>query len=307
MVVPGLGAFIAHYEGASLSAEEGYITPPRREVGLNPSLTHNDGLLAGSVARREGVSFEAAMGLIAGEVAKLRAQLDRDGHFPIDGVGTLYKPAQEGQTPVFVPQADGFFNGAYNLLQPVRLPEPSVAADVDGAQKVATGRIFAPWLRVAASVAVAVTLGVGLFTGTADLATSHTDTASVIPTRQIMSVSHGQQSNLEEVEPAPEKAALQFKIVEPKDSLASVTLPGRVLDIPANTKRFYVVVASLSTMGKAKSYIAARNGHKFMGIVRAGKGRYRICMAVSSTFEGALAHQRSISAFYPDSWIAWDE
>lgn len=312
VVVPGLGAFIAHYEGAVLSAEEGYITPPRREVGLNPSLTHNDGLLAGSVSRREGISYEAALDLIAGDVAAMRARLAAEGQLLIEGVGTLIRPETEGQTPGFIPLSDGFYNGAYNLLQPIALPEPMAdAKDVDEQQMLpGTGRrFFTPWVRIAASVAVVMALGAALFTGINETATRGADTASLVPTHRLISTRDTKSASLAKTVSKQEaaKTAAEIKIVEPKDPVASVTVSDRVLEVPAGTKRFYLIVASLPTYARAQSYIATHNGKKHMAIVRAGRSRYRICMAISSTFEGAMAHKQYFNAFYPDSWIAWDE
>lgn len=310
VVVPGLGAFIAHYEGAVLSTDEGTITPPRREVGLNPSLTHNDGLLAGSVSRREGVSYEAALALIAGDVAAMRARLEAEGELLIDGVGTLIRPESAGQTPGFVPQAAGFYNGRYNLLQPIALPVPvEDAMDEDASQnKREQGRrIFAPWVRIAASVAVVMALGTALFTGLNETSMRRADTASLVPTHRLTTTAKAKARVTPVSEQKAAATAADIKIVEPNDPEASVTLPDRVLEVPADTKRFYLIIASLPTYARAQTYIATHNGKKHMAIVRAGQSRYRVCMAISSTFEGAMAHKRYFNAFYPDSWIAWDE
>lgn len=310
VVVPGLGAFIAHYEGAVLSTEDGVIMPPRREVGLNPSLTHNDGLLAGSVSRREGVSYEAALALIAGEVAAMTARLEADGQLLIDGVGTLIRPESAGQTPGFVPLQDGFYNGAYNLLQPITLPEPVVAESEDDATQVlpARGRrIFAPWARIAASVVVVMGLGAALFTGINETSARRADTASLVPTHRLMAPATNKVAETPVAEQKAAETSSDIKIVEPKDPNASVTVSDRVLEVPQGTKRFYLIVASLPTYARAQSYIASHNGKKHMAIVRAGQSRYRVCMAISSTFEGAMAHKNFFNTFYPDSWIAWDE
>lgn len=310
VVVPGLGAFIAHYEGAVLSTDEGIITPPRREVGLNPSITHNDGLLAGSVSRREGVSYEAALAMIAGDVAAMRARLEAEGELLIDGVGTLTRPESVGQTPGFVPLPAGYYNGSYNLLQPIALPRPvEVDNGVEATQEQheMSNRIFAPWVRIAASVVVVAALGTALFTGINETTTRRADTASLIPTHRLTASGMAKSSMAPVSEASAVKTATELKIVEPTDAEASVTLPDRVLEVPENAKRFYVIIASLPTYARAQAYVTAHNGKKHMAIVRAGKSRYRICMAISSTFEGAMAHKRYFNAFYPDSWIAWDE
>ena len=55
VVVPGWGALIANYAPSQLQGDT--MLKPRRSIGFNPSITHNDGLLATSIARRHGISY----------------------------------------------------------------------------------------------------------------------------------------------------------------------------------------------------------------------------------------------------------
>ena len=59
VIVPGWGAFIAQYQPASFT-EDGQMLPPSRLIGFNASISHQDGLLASSVMRREKISYDAA-------------------------------------------------------------------------------------------------------------------------------------------------------------------------------------------------------------------------------------------------------
>ena len=60
VVVPGFGGFVCRYVPARWEGRGGRMLPPRREVVFNAQLREDDGLLAGRVARREGVSHEQA-------------------------------------------------------------------------------------------------------------------------------------------------------------------------------------------------------------------------------------------------------
>ena len=60
VVVPGFGGFVCRYVPARAEGRGGRVLPPRREVVFNARLREDDGLLAGRVARREGVSHEQA-------------------------------------------------------------------------------------------------------------------------------------------------------------------------------------------------------------------------------------------------------
>lgn len=57
VVVPGFGAFINARSEARVDSESGQVYPMMREVRFNSALVHDDGLLAGSFARKYRVPF----------------------------------------------------------------------------------------------------------------------------------------------------------------------------------------------------------------------------------------------------------
>ena len=73
VVVPGWGALIANYAPSQLQGDT--MLKPRRSIGFNPSITHNDGLLATSIARRHGISYNEACNVIATGVASFKSQM----------------------------------------------------------------------------------------------------------------------------------------------------------------------------------------------------------------------------------------
>ena len=79
VVIPGWGALIAHHEPSRYDVLTRTLLPPRRAIGFNASVSHNDGLLAHSVMRRERVSYDRAMSLIGEQVATFRS-LSAHGH-----------------------------------------------------------------------------------------------------------------------------------------------------------------------------------------------------------------------------------
>ena len=58
VVVPGWGAFIANYDASTYDATKNVMARPRRSIGFNASVSHNDGLLAQSLMRRERFQCE---------------------------------------------------------------------------------------------------------------------------------------------------------------------------------------------------------------------------------------------------------
>ena len=56
VIVPAFGGFVSEYQAARIT-EGGIFYPPQKEIGFNPNLVYNDGLLAHSIMEREQVSF----------------------------------------------------------------------------------------------------------------------------------------------------------------------------------------------------------------------------------------------------------
>ncbi len=177
VIVPGWGALIGHYEPARFSDNGTRISPPRRSLTFNPALTHNDGLLAGSIMRRHGMTYEAATKAIDDEVDTLRHQLSCQGEVALENVG-LFRHVDTA-TPQFEPAASGLSMArflalpSFNVCQIKELAKADtdsgqpVGNDVAGPVVPAFSRYKSIFLRVAASVAVlacivsALTLPVG--------------------------------------------------------------------------------------------------------------------------------------------------
>ena len=68
VVIPGWGAFIANYDTASYDDSRKLMERPHRTIGFNANVNHNDGLLAQSLMRREGLTFDEAMRFITDSV-----------------------------------------------------------------------------------------------------------------------------------------------------------------------------------------------------------------------------------------------
>ncbi len=60
VIVPNIGAFIAHAHTAEISIIDKQICPPHKKISFNSSINQNDGLLAHAVAQKNNCSFEDA-------------------------------------------------------------------------------------------------------------------------------------------------------------------------------------------------------------------------------------------------------
>ncbi len=57
VIVPGLGAFVAHHVAARYDEHDGVYLPPLRTVGFNPKYVMNDSLLAQSYVEANDTSY----------------------------------------------------------------------------------------------------------------------------------------------------------------------------------------------------------------------------------------------------------
>ena len=113
VIVPSFGAVLAHCAPARYDSASGEFMPPRREFSFNGGLTRGDGLLVASVARREGISYEAASRIVAEGVESMKRQLAADGVLPLGRIGVLKTEIPERlclslfRHPAFILCADG--------------------------------------------------------------------------------------------------------------------------------------------------------------------------------------------------------
>ena len=70
VVVPGWGAWIVQSVSAAVIGNAAPI-PPRKWLSFNAALSHNDGMLAHSLMRAEGCSYDEAMAQITAAFALL--------------------------------------------------------------------------------------------------------------------------------------------------------------------------------------------------------------------------------------------
>jgi hypothetical protein len=89
VIIPGLGGFVAHNISANINEKTGVFSPPKREIGFNRSLSHNDGLLINHIAKSEGLSYESCQDKINKHVNVLKFQLSKGEILDIANVGQL--------------------------------------------------------------------------------------------------------------------------------------------------------------------------------------------------------------------------
>lgn len=295
VVVPGLGAFIAQSEPARFDGQTGIFMPPTRSLGFNPRVSYDDGLLAASVVRREGVSYETARTLIANDVAMLRSRLDSSGMAILPRLGRLDRT---GGALLFEPDVDASVaSSRYLGLAPLRLdavPAAAVAAE-ESAERVMpvdfASRRRLRWVRVAASVAVLLGLGFALSTPVlvdrSELEYAAVSTPKVIrpaaPVR-ITPVAEGSRS-------------LFCAIPDSATATAQVSID----KLPEKDYTHYLIVASCKTRRRAERYVSTHPADRLR--VLDGEGRYRVYIQASDSEEDLQPSRRALADRYPGIWI----
>ncbi|MBR4967037.1 MAG: SPOR domain-containing protein [Bacteroidaceae bacterium] len=79
VIMPGIGAFLAHRVPAYYSAKEKVFMPPHRELGFNPQVTVDDALLLSEYMGDGLLSYEEANEYLANDIDSLRSKLSDNG------------------------------------------------------------------------------------------------------------------------------------------------------------------------------------------------------------------------------------
>jgi hypothetical protein len=235
VVVPGWGAFIANYSASSYDAEAGMMSHPRRSIGFNASVSHNDGLLAQSLVRREGINYNEAMKFIADSVTTFRQQLAMDCEVSMGRLG--YFRRNEGRFIEFVPfyHSDGtdqFFGLNDMEIKDVTALEKDMAlADETAAAIVPKERnlFIRKATRIAASVAVLIGLGV------------------VLTTPMILNRDHQNLASMAPAVSAPKAQQLNVTVEQGVSSqgISTVATQPRIASVGNDSGRYYMVIATL--------------------------------------------------------------
>lgn len=317
VTVPGFGAFVAAAAHASHDAASSKISPPSRTVMFNPELTHNDGLLASSVARRDGLSYERAMERIADEVALTHAMLRTTG---VMKFGSLGKFRLTHDFLDFLPaSADSSSANPWSLLEPLDLltieeskeEEPAVIlASPDKYYVPVSRNIF----RVAASIAVMVALGFMLFTLPVNVDTEAV-MASVIgkimpaekaagqDATDVITVADGDSLFDYPDDTTPADLELAVMLPEPGAGYQSAESVNEPKAAPERTYR--IIVASLASYAQAEKYVASADDSR-LRIHDTGEGKFRVYVDVAPTLDEALkiAESDEIKSVYPSAWVS---
>lgn len=320
VVVPGWGALVVQHSNARID-DDGHIVPPCRWLSFNALLVHNDGLLAHSVMRGEGCSYEEAMSHIERSVAQWRSDADAGKSVVWPHIGT-FAPQRDG-TMLFVEAPDTVVNATLSILPTIDLPTLSEIISIE--EEVAEVEVSKPvtitWHRRAmqAVASIAAIVVFMLFISTPVDNFEPTNDYAGLVSYELMSKENTtlQSTVVEETEPIAELALVEILTeevvavaeVEPQEVSvkADDEVADAVVEVVAEQEvpRYILVVGSLPSRSLAEKQIAefAQMGvTESIGIYEKD-GRYRLYIDGSRSMAEAQQRLSEINS-QPDTPFA---
>lgn len=289
VIVPGFGAFIARYDSAYCESDGINWHRPERQISFNGELIHNDGLLAGSIMRKEGCAFGVANDAISESVASFHKQLSAEGELSFGSIG-IFKI--KNKNIVFVPRRANVYDfygiGSFSM-------RPLCAAELPGKDKIDGNWRFSlnkDYLKIAASILVLLVLSFVLSTpisnkkGQQEYASMSTFGIS----------SEGAFPYVSEVK--------ELAISLPPRDTDSVVVRGyksgggSVVD----NDKYFLIVCSVLSQAEADKFIAGQSGN-YTYKVLAKNGKYRVYVATGNSVNELMKLKYAIADDYPDAWV----
>ena len=118
VAIPGFGGFVTQDRCSSMHPVEHLLIPPSKQIGFNPELKQNDGLLQNLLMHR-GTSAEQASENVRNLSLNCSEQLDKHGIVQIVGLGKLLK--DDKGAVQFIEETDKNLLGTSYGLEPVQL------------------------------------------------------------------------------------------------------------------------------------------------------------------------------------------
>jgi cell division septation protein DedD len=112
VILPEFGAFVSRYVSAEINRSSNTILPPSKNISFNVHLKHNDGLLAGILAKELIISYEDALDTIKNYTRSITDTIQAEKRIELKDLGVLF--INNAQLLQFEPYAESA-HGRYNF------------------------------------------------------------------------------------------------------------------------------------------------------------------------------------------------
>ena len=308
VVIPGWGALIAQYSDSFYNSEAGIINKPQRKVGFNASVNHNDGLLAQSIVRREGITYDEAVRFIADSVTTFKQQLNEGNEVSLGRLGFFH--VSDGLID-FIPFYHERCNDEYFGLRSINFKTLDQIRQEQQVQQVITEVVqpAPPARRRGRSVALR----------TLQIAASILLLLALVPvlTTPIVSTFSNQQASL--VLPSvkmPEKAAfnwdttrVELAVALPQETTTQAVAQEQEPETEPNFEaangsgKYYLIISSLSNEKQVKEYLGSHHDMEGkMKVLKRGK-KFCIYVARDNNPTNLYKVKYTLPERYHDAWV----
>jgi septal ring-binding cell division protein DamX len=321
VVIPGLGAILAHNQCAQISANGLTITPPHRVYTFNSSLTQTDGLVEHSVARSLETSYERAAAIVASDIDTMRHQLANDRSLSLGRVGTLEQD-NNGNVQFTGFSHDALTPGA-SWLPSLDISYMSARGTADASESNETVRVrrLSPVARFARAAAAAVVIAFVAFASSTPITIKDANYASIalpevkaphaeyvpstsVPVLDIIDMT-ATQVPVDTAARAAYQQAQKLPTAQPEPAKAAVPTATPSSIRMNDSDAYCVVIASVNNTNEAQEYIAeAKRKYGENCALLAQDGRYRIIIATAPTTVAARqAISNGIAKRHLGAWV----
>ncbi|WP_421804540.1 SPOR domain-containing protein [Flagellimonas sp.] len=169
VVVPGFGAFLAHGTSAAIDRTTNTLVPPSKIISFNAQLSKNDGLLVSHIAKEKQLGYEELLKEVENVAQDWKERLAQGERIELFGIGTLWHNSE--QRIQFQPEEKvNFLTASFGLSAFTATPiqREVIKEEVEELEERIPFIItpekreqssFRPWLKYAAVILLAVSLG----------------------------------------------------------------------------------------------------------------------------------------------------
>ena len=173
VVVPGFGAFLAHGKSAELDKTNNTLLPPTKAISFNAQLSKNDGLLVSHIAKEKNLGYEELLQEVEQVAENWNKRLGDGERIELFGIGKLW--LNNDRKIQFLPEnKTNYLTSSFGLAAFAATPiqREVLKEEVEEMEEripfiitpeKRTESPFRPWLKYAAILLLAVSVGTTSF------------------------------------------------------------------------------------------------------------------------------------------------
>ena len=279
VIVPGLGGFVANYHSVEIRETHHLFFPPKKDIGFNRSLSHNDGLLSDFIARKESVSYSDAVDLIKKFVDDAHSRISSGIIIDLGDLGSLRKDAmgnilfipKEGVS--FLPESTGLTSFRFMPIEHKRTAK--IEFHDDYAQNPFKSNKTRNWVAAAALAACFLSLSTELKTPSVSQA-------------GINNLFFSSSNNIEQL------AAPETELVSDEKDISAHE---NVIEKPANSRSYHLIGGSFKSTNPANKALNEfiTDGFSDASLIDDGNGHIRISLLSFSNKAEAIDYLNEIN------------